>query len=312
MIQGKIQLGQIGYGYWGQRLYSYFSAHPGFEVTKIAVREPLKARSGLNCRMTSAQDIYDDKNIKAVIVATPVETHYGIAKDVLASGKHLFCEKVFTGTAKEAEELQRMAEQRQLKIMVDYTFTFSHGVRRMVEIAKSGQIGKLSSATFEMGQFGHFRPEGVYPLLGSHMLSILNMLYPLHEFEFVRNDLLVRAGITESGWLSFAHYRLPFGGLFNLSLNNPEKTRNIALYGTLGTVAYNMYSSPAVKLACFDRECVHQVKQDTGQELCKGGENDNLALSVDAFYEMIASSGPSNIDCAVEVARALERISLGK
>jgi hypothetical protein len=269
MTAGKIKLGQIGYGYWGQKLQGYFSSHPGFEITKVATR--------------NHQDILADKGITAVIVATPVATHFEIAKEVLASGKHLFCEKAFTATAAEAAELKADAEARDLKILVDFTFTFSRGVRNLVTAAKSGQLGDLSSASFEMSQCGRFTQEGVYFTLGSHMLSVLNMISPLREFSFIRNDLIIRERIPEAGRISFAHNVSPFHGIINLSLNNTEKTRKITLYGNRETVAYDMFAAP--------------------------GETDNLALAVNDFYRLIAKGGPSNIDSALAVARTLDSLS---
>jgi predicted dehydrogenase len=265
----KIKLGQIGNGYWGRKLHRYFSAHHGFEITRVAARD--------------YQDILADKGIAAVIVATPLETHFAIAKKVLTGGKHLFCEKAFTATAAETEELQADAGARGLKILVDFTFTFSRGVRNLVSAVQAGQIGNLASANLEMRQLGRFRPEGVYFTLGSHMLSVLNMIRPLHEFSFSRSDALARDGRPEAGRISFAHNTLPFHGSINLSLRSPEKTRKIEVQGSRGTLVYDMFSAP--------------------------GEMDNLALAVGAFYQLLAAGGPSNIDSALEVARALDKLS---
>ncbi|MBN3033813.1 MAG: Gfo/Idh/MocA family oxidoreductase [Candidatus Saganbacteria bacterium] len=286
MTGERIRLGQIGYGYWGQKLHRYFTSHPGFELTKVAVRDAAKERGKAAIRLTTAEDVLTDRNIQAVIVATPVATHFELAGKVLAAGKHLFCEKTFTETAAEAERLKVLADSQGLKIMVDFTFTFSRGVRNMVAAARSGQIGSLVSASFEMGQPGRLKPEGVYLTLGSHMLSILNMLAPLHEFSFSSSDTSTQKGVAESGLIFFTHNSLPFNGLMILNLHSPDKTRKIEIYGSRGAAGYDMFSAP--------------------------GEQDNLAQAAEAFYQMIAQGGPSNVDCALEVAFALDKLRPSK
>lgn len=307
MAANKISLGQIGYGYWGQKLFGYFSSHPRFNVVKVAARDPKKERPGLNTEITSAQNILDDKTIQAVIVATPVETHFAISKQVLDSGKHLFCEKAFTGTLAEAEELKSTAASNGLKIMVDFTFTFSQGINKMIETANAGNIGTISSASFQMLQPGRSGPEGVYYILGSHMLSVLSMLFPLSEFSFCREDLLARNGIPESGYIHFSHTYSPFKGIMHVSLNHPDKTRKIAIYGSKGAAYYDMFSDPPVSLAAYNS--ANNRGAGKGSSFHRGNENDNLTLAVNAFYRMIVSAGGSNIDRALQVTDALERIS---
>ena len=116
-------------------------------------------------------------DIDAVAVVTPVWTHFELAKAALENGKHVFVEKPFTSTARQAEELIELADRKNLKIMVDHTFLFSGAVRKIREIVDTGTLGPLyyfDSTRVNLGLFQH--DVSVIWDLAPHDLSIMDHL----------------------------------------------------------------------------------------------------------------------------------------
>jgi predicted dehydrogenase len=116
-------------------------------------------------------------DIDAIAVITPVWTHYELAKTALEHGKHVFVEKPFTSCVAQAEELVNLAEQKNLRIMVDHTFLFTGAVRKISQLLDEGALGKLyyyDSTRVNLGLFQH--DVNVVWDLAPHDLSIIDHL----------------------------------------------------------------------------------------------------------------------------------------
>ncbi len=143
-----IKSGVIGYGYWGPNIVRNFNSNPHIQVSKVSDRsdERLKVLQANHPEIEGVKDpneIINDNNIDLVAIITPVFTHYELAKKALLAGKHVFVEKPFTSTSKEAEELIEIAQQKNLVIMVDHTFLFTGVVKKMKELIQSDVLGTL-------------------------------------------------------------------------------------------------------------------------------------------------------------------------
>jgi predicted dehydrogenase len=122
-----IRIGVIGYGYWGPNIVRNFNMANGSQVTMVCDmnQQSLKKVKKTYPQVRVTTDcgaLIKDPKVDAVAIATPVFTHYELAKRALAEGKSVFVEKPFTYTNAEGEELVRLAEKKKLKIMVDHTF----------------------------------------------------------------------------------------------------------------------------------------------------------------------------------------------
>ena len=108
--------------------------------------------------VSDANEVLRSPDIDAVAMITPVWTHYELAKKALENGKHVFIEKPFTSNSAQAQELIELAEQKNLKIMVDHTFLFTGAVRKIRELTESGALGDLyyyDSLRVNLGLFQH-------------------------------------------------------------------------------------------------------------------------------------------------------------
>jgi predicted dehydrogenase len=143
-----INVGVIGYGYWGPNIVRNFMGVEGADVTMIsdasmnALRRVGKDHPHIrNTRYE--KEVILSPEIDAVAIVTPVSTHYELAKMALQNGKHIFVEKPFTSSTAQAIELVNLAEQKNLKIMVDHTFLFTGAVKKIKELIDEDVLGEL-------------------------------------------------------------------------------------------------------------------------------------------------------------------------
>lgn len=146
------------------------------EMSPTARKRAQKAYPGV--KVTSdASDVISSAEIDAVAVVTPVWTHYELTKAALQNGKHVFVEKPFTSNAAQGEELINLAQQKNLKIMVDHTFLFTGAVKKIRQLLEEGSLGKLyyyDSTRVNLGLFQH--DINVLWDLAVHDLSIMDYL----------------------------------------------------------------------------------------------------------------------------------------
>lgn len=177
-----MNFGVIGYGYWGPNVVRNLMNLDGAEVTAIAEVNPAaqararKAYPGVKIT-SSTMEMIASPQTDVVAIVSPVWTHYELTKAALQNGKHVFVEKPFTSTAAQGEELINLAEQKNLKIMVDHTFLFTGAVRRIGQLIQEGALGSLyyyDSTRVNLGLFQH--DINVLWDLAPHDLSIMDHL----------------------------------------------------------------------------------------------------------------------------------------
>jgi predicted dehydrogenase len=177
-----MNFGVIGYGYWGPNIVRNLASLEGSQVLAIADVSPvarkraLKAYPGIPVT-PDASDVILSAEIDAVAVVTPVWTHFELARAALENGKHVFVEKPFTSNSAQGEELINLAQQKNLKIMVDHTFLFTAAVKKISQLLDEGTVGKLyyyDSTRVNLGLFQH--DINVLWDLAPHDLSIMDYL----------------------------------------------------------------------------------------------------------------------------------------
>jgi predicted dehydrogenase len=177
-----LNIGVIGYGYWGPNVVRNFYNTPNASVVAVC---DLSAKSLQRVRRmypsmtvtTNAEDIVTSPDIDAVAIVTPISHHYPLAKKALENGKHVFVEKPFTASVRQAEELIEIADRNNLKIMVDHTFLFNGAVRKIRELIDNDTLGQLyyyDSTRVNLGMFQH--DANVVWDLATHDLSIIDYL----------------------------------------------------------------------------------------------------------------------------------------
>lgn len=175
-----INIGVIGYGYWGPNIVRNFMTNKGTQVVTVCDRDliPLKKVQALypTLKVTmKPEDLITDPDIDAVVIATPVASHYELALAALKAGKHVLVEKPITSTSEQAVHLIEEAAKRKLVLLVDHTFLYTGAVRKMHEIIHSPSFGQLcyyDSTRVNLGIFQH--DVNVLWDLAVHDLSIMS------------------------------------------------------------------------------------------------------------------------------------------
>jgi predicted dehydrogenase len=177
-----INIGVIGYGYWGPNLVRNFFAANDCNVKSVADGRP--ERLALLDKIfhsvkgvKDADDIINDNEIDAVVIATSVFSHFPLAKKALNAGKHVLIEKPMTASVAEADELIELAAKKGLTLMVDHTFLYTGAVAKMKELIDNKVIGTPRYFDSSRINLGLFQPDvNVIWDLAPHDLSILTYL----------------------------------------------------------------------------------------------------------------------------------------
>ncbi|GFO64871.1 Gfo/Idh/MocA family oxidoreductase [Geomonas paludis] len=175
-----INVGIVGFGYWGPNVARNFSITPGAKVVAISDADDKSlqraAVSYPGARMEKdCESILTAKDIDVVAIVTPVSSHFSIAKKALENGKHIFIEKPFTASVAEAEKLIEIAETHKVKIMVDHTFLFTGAVKKIKELIDDGILGDLYYFDSIRVNLGLFQKDvNVVWDLAPHDLSIMD------------------------------------------------------------------------------------------------------------------------------------------
>jgi len=181
-----IKIGVIGYGYWGPNLVRTFAEAQHGTVVAVSDLDPKKLAQ-VNKRYPAVrttnnfQDLLRDPEIDAVAIATPVSTHFEFGMAALKAGKHVWLEKPMTETSLQARKLCDEAAKRNLVVFVDHTFVYTGAVRKMGDVIRSGDLGRVyyyDSIRVNLGLFQ--RDVNVISDLAVHDFSILDYLLGEH------------------------------------------------------------------------------------------------------------------------------------
>jgi len=199
------------------------------------------------------EDIITDKSIDAVAIATPVATHFELGMATLKSGKHLWLEKPMAETSHQAEMLVEEAQKRSLTLFVDHTFIYTGAVRKMGELVKSGDLGKIlyyDSTRVNLGLFQ--RDVNVIADLAVHDFSILDYLLGEHPTAVTASGINHFPGTPEN--LAYITLFYDSGAIAhtNVSWLAPVKVRQVLLGGSKRMITYDDLE-PSEKLKIYDK-----------------------------------------------------------
>ena len=239
-----MNVGIIGLGYWGPNLVRNFLAQKNVEKViafdqRAERLDMIKTKSPFVSVTKSFEDMLKS-NIDAVVIATPVETHFSFAKQALEAGKHIWVEKPFTSTSQQAEELLELADKKNLRIFVDHTFIYTGAVRKMKEIVVKGELGKILHFDSVRINLGLFQKDiNVVWDLAPHDLSIMNYILPKHKVVAVSAN-----GIANyNGRENLAHLCIYFKentfAHFHVNWISPVKIRRMIVGGDKKMLVYD-------------------------------------------------------------------------
>lgn len=323
-VEEHIKVAIIGLGYWGPNLLRNLGMIPDVEVASACdvnrrrLEVMMRRFPFVSEFTTDPEAIFQRNDIKAVVIATPVESHFDLAKKALLSGKDVFVEKPLTSSSEEAEELIKLAEERERILMVGHTFVYNPAVIKVKELIEKGEIGKvyyISSTRINLGI--HRKDANVIWDLASHDFSIL--IYwlgedPLYIYSVGKDFIL--DGIPD---VAFIHVIFPSGILANIQVSwlAPSKVRNMTIVGSEKMVIYDD-TSPIEKVRIFNSGVEIQEPRTFGefQLLYRTGDIvsprldsvEPLRMEMEHFVECIKERKRPKTDGyeGLRVVRALE------
>ncbi len=240
-----IRIALCGLGYWGRNLFRVLSDNPDFELVAVVdpqdeIRRKLVASHPDLRTHPDIAAVARDPSIDAVAIATPVFSHYELARAALDGGKHVMIEKPMCGSADQAADLVARAEARGRTLMVDHTFLFHPAVRKLQELSDSGALGHVSYYDSQRINLGLFQPDvNVLWDLAPHDLAILDFLFGAEPAEIDASGYChVKPGSPDLSFVTL-HYPSRMVAHLNLSWMSPVKMRRIAIGGSTQMVVWD-------------------------------------------------------------------------
>lgn len=297
-----INIGVLGYGYWGPNLVRNFAETPGATVAAVADVDPNKLelvqRRYPTVRTTTRfQDVLQDPAIDAIAVATPVGTHFELGMASLRAGKHLWLEKPMTETVLQARKLLDEAEKRRLTLFVDHTFIYTGAVRKMGELIRGGELGRVyyyDSTRVNLGLFQ--RDVSVIADLAVHDFSILDYLLGEHPAAVSASGINHFPGTPENLAYITLFYDSGTIAHANVSWLAPVKVRQVLIGGSKRMIIYDDVE-PSEKVKIYDKGISFTEDAKQIYEMRVGYRTgDMLAPKLDAT-EALRAGSEHFVDC---------------
>jgi predicted dehydrogenase len=263
----ELKIGIIGFGYWGPNLVRNFMATKRCKIVAIADLqtdrlEKFKASYPGIETYNDADLVIKDKNIDAIIIATPVFSHYKLAKTALENDKHILIEKPMASSTQEAETLIELASKKKKSLMVDHTFLYTGAVRKIKELVDNETIGKIKYIDSTRINLGLFQPDiNVLWDLAPHDISILNYIYKKRPIAVHATGICHTGnGIENVAYLTLK-YEEDMIAHFNCSWTSPVKIRKFLIGGDKKMIVYDDME-PTEKVKLYDTGYDHKSEED--------------------------------------------------
>jgi len=256
-----IKIAQIGVGYWGPNLLRNLVNNPSITVTKVCELDQGRREyvSSLYPAIEVVDDvskIIEDDTIDAVVIATPVHTHFELAVKCLESGKHILVEKPMAHTLEEVSAIGEIADQKNLVAMSGHTFLFNDAVRYVKDYIDSGEMGEIRYIYSQRLNLGRIRHD-VDALwnLAPHDISIiqywLNDMQP-SEYNSTGMDY-IQKNIDDVVFLNLTYPNKVLANI-HVSWLDPHKTRKMTIVGSKKMIVYDDMAE--YKIAIYDKNII--------------------------------------------------------
>jgi predicted dehydrogenase len=284
-VSRKATVAVVGLNYWGPNLVRNFDDLA--QLTWLCdLDEELRTRLGARypvARTTALyQDLLDDPELEAIVIATPVPTHYELAKQALEAGKHVFVEKPPAMRAAEMDELVALAAAQDRVLMPGHLLLYHPGVLKLKELIDSGELGEVLCVYGNRVNLGIVRAnENALWSLGVHDLSVILYLVDEEpELATAQGSASIHPGVED---VVFCFLRFPSGKIAHMHLSwlDPHKMRKMTVVGREKMVVFDDME-PERKVTVYDKTVA----------------SDGAAYSGDISIPKISNDEPLRLECA--------------
>jgi predicted dehydrogenase len=271
MTHEKLRIAVVGAGYWGPNLARNFSASPDWELVAICDLDRDRAQLvadqlGRVPVVTSLDELLASDDLDAIAIATPAKTHFPIAMQALAAGKHVVVEKPLADSGGNGQAMVLEAATRGLILMADHTYCYTPAVLKIRELIADGALGDILFIDSVRINLGLIQPDvDVFWDLAPHDLSILDFVLP----GGLRPTAVAAQGADPLGagrsCIGYLTLPLPSGAIAHVHVNwlSPTKIRQMVIGGSKRTLVWDDLN-PQQRLSVYDRG-VDLGKQSAGR-----------------------------------------------
>ncbi len=269
-MERHVKVGVLGAGYWGPKLIRNFQEIPDAEMAMVCdLQEDRLAHIGElypAIRLTKDYRELLASDVEAVAIATPIPTHYQLAKEALLAGKHVLVEKPLTSNSEQAEELVELAAETGLTLMVGHTFEYNPAVEYLRRLVSSGELGRIYYINATRVNLGIFQPDiNVVWDLAPHDVSILMFVLGAVPVNVsARGGAYVQRRIHDVAYLTL-HFPGEVLADVRVSWLDPCKIRRITVVGSRKMVVYDDVE-PTEKIKIYDKGVDVPPYSDTFEE----------------------------------------------
>jgi predicted dehydrogenase len=319
-----LRVAVVGLGYWGPNLVRNLHELEEADVTTVCdLRQDrlqgIKRRYPSLQLTTSYESVLADPRIDAIAIATPVSSHYALARAGLEAGKHVFVEKPLASSSRDAVELAGLAQAKGLVVMPGHTFLYSPPVTMVRDLITSGELGDIYFVSTSRVNLGLHQPDvSVAWDLGPHDFSILR--YWLDETPLRVSALSRGCVLPDVPDVAFINLEFPSTTIAHVELAwlAPSKLRRTTIVGSRKMVTYDDTSNEPVRV--FDSGVVvpnpetfgeYRLTYRTGDIVSPHvGIAEPLSLELADFCNAIRTGTParSSAELGIEVIRIIEAV----
>ena len=317
-----LSVGVVGLGHWGPNLARNLDDLADAQLTWLCDREETRleryaARFPQARRTSRFEDLLADESLTAIAIATPVVTHFELAREALVAGKHVFVEKPLALSATLSEQLLALAEERGLVLMPGHLLLYHPGVAKLKELVAAGDLGRLLYVYGNRQNLGQIRrDENALWSLGAHDLSVILHLVEEEPVEaWARGESFLNPGVED---VVFCYLRFPSGVVAHMHLSwlDPHKMRRMTVVGDRKMAVFDDMELER-KVTVYDKG--PEQRADTWGEwqtrtgdisIPKISNDEPLKLECEHFLALLRGEG-DRLEAArkgLAVVRALEQL----
>lgn len=297
-----IKVGVIGYGYWGPNLVRNFMDAPGSTVVAVCDLRTerlaqLRIRYPTIHTVSDPNLLFNDPSVDAIVIATPVSSHFELAMAALRADKHVLVEKPLAANSEQGMQLIDEAARRQRVLMVDHTFVYTAAVRKIRELLTANALGDIyyyDAVRVNLGLFQH--DVNVIWDLAIHDLSIMDYVLPAKATAVSATGISHISGQPEN----VAYMTLFFDNrmIAHVHVNwlTPVKVRHTLIGGSEKMILYDDLE-PSEKVKIYDKGVtISQSPEAVYEMLVSYRSGDMWAPRLDAT-EALQTEALHFIDC---------------
>ncbi|HCC54448.1 MAG TPA: oxidoreductase [Desulfobulbaceae bacterium] len=263
----------IGCGYWGPNLIRNFMTCPETNLLWACDLDPKRLTHVMAPfpsvqKTTTVANILNDDKVEAVAIATPVGTHYPLAKAALEKGKHVLLEKPLAASVAQGSELVELAAKNDLRLMCDHTFCYTGAVRKIKQIIDAGELGEILYFDSIRINLGLFQSDvNVIWDLATHDLAIVDFLFPEKPIQVSAHGMAHTGNNIENIAYVTLTYPSNFIAHFHVNWLSPVKIRKTIIGGSKKMIEWNDLV-PAEKIKVYDKGIeLNSMEQDQKSQL---------------------------------------------